>query len=169
MNAGGANTDKALKALVSRKTTVAQYLSSSSSLPASQVQMTQSYCSYPHRTCMRSKLEGFDYCIRHILEDRNAPYRQCSYVSSRTGHKCSEAALRTEKRERFVLWHFEDLDYCRAVLNLACTLLCWLWHEGHPSCRNWVVRYWCVCLERGANYLHMVQLMPLPPHHLLLQ
>jgi len=26
-----------------------------------------------------------------------------------------------------------------------------------------------ICLERGANELHMVQLMPLPPHHLLLQ
>ena len=26
-----------------------------------------------------------------------------------------------------------------------------------------------VCLERGANDLHMVQLMPLPSHHLLLQ
>ena len=26
-----------------------------------------------------------------------------------------------------------------------------------------------VCLERGANDLHMVQLMPLLPHHLLLQ
>jgi len=25
-----------------------------------------------------------------------------------------------------------------------------------------------VCLKRGANILHMVQLMPLPPHHLLL-
>jgi len=25
-----------------------------------------------------------------------------------------------------------------------------------------------ICLERGANDLHMVQLMPLPPHHLLL-
>jgi len=24
-------------------------------------------------------------------------------------------------------------------------------------------------LERGANDLHMVQLMPLPPHHFLLQ
>jgi len=23
-----------------------------------------------------------------------------------------------------------------------------------------------VCLEQGANDLHMVQLMPLPPHHL---
>ena len=26
-----------------------------------------------------------------------------------------------------------------------------------------------VCLEQGTNDLHMVQLMPLPPHHLLLQ
>jgi len=26
-----------------------------------------------------------------------------------------------------------------------------------------------VCLERGAHNLHIVQLMPLPPHHLLLQ
>ena len=25
-----------------------------------------------------------------------------------------------------------------------------------------------ICLERGANDLHMVQLMPLPPHNLLL-
>jgi len=25
-----------------------------------------------------------------------------------------------------------------------------------------------ICLEQGANDLHMVQLMPLPPHHLLL-
>jgi len=26
-----------------------------------------------------------------------------------------------------------------------------------------------ICLEQGANDLHMVQLMPLPPRHLLLQ
>jgi len=26
-----------------------------------------------------------------------------------------------------------------------------------------------ICLEQGANDLHMVCLMPLPPHHLLLQ
>jgi len=26
-----------------------------------------------------------------------------------------------------------------------------------------------VCLERAANDLHTVQLMPLPPHHLLRQ
>jgi len=26
-----------------------------------------------------------------------------------------------------------------------------------------------ICLQQGANDLHMVQLMPLPPDHLLLQ
>ena len=26
-----------------------------------------------------------------------------------------------------------------------------------------------ICLEQGANDLHIVQLMPLPPRHLLLQ
>jgi len=26
-----------------------------------------------------------------------------------------------------------------------------------------------LCLKQGANDFHMVQLMPLPPHHLLLQ
>jgi len=26
-----------------------------------------------------------------------------------------------------------------------------------------------ICLEQGTNDLHIIQLMPLPPHHLLLQ
>jgi len=26
-----------------------------------------------------------------------------------------------------------------------------------------------ICLQQGANNLHLVQLMSLPPHHLLLQ
>jgi len=47
------------------------------------------------------------------------------------------------------------------------------WVAGRASglwTENWVVRYWHgYLLERGANDLHMVQLMPLPSHHLLLQ
>jgi len=36
--------------------------------------------------------------------------------------------------------------------------------EGHPACKNWVVRYWHGYLSgEGANDLHMVQLMPMPP------
>jgi len=26
-----------------------------------------------------------------------------------------------------------------------------------------------ICLKRGSNDLHMIQLMPLPPHHFLCQ
>jgi len=41
--------------------------------------------------------------------------------------------------------------------------------EGHPACKNWVVRYGMVtCLYRDASDLHMVQLIPMPPRHLLL-
>ena len=43
--------------------------------------------------------------------------------------------------------------------------------EGHPACKK--IEWWgtsmVICLERGANDLHMVHLMPLPPHNLLLQ
>jgi len=35
--------------------------------------------------------------------------------------------------------------------------------EEHPPVKTVVI-----CLERGANDLHMAKLMPLPPHHLLL-
>jgi len=42
--------------------------------------------------------------------------------------------------------------------------------EGLLACKK---QWWgtgvVICLEQGANDLHMVQLMPLPPHHLLLQ
>ena len=34
------------------------------------------------------------------------------------------------------------------------------WQEGHPACKKLSGGY---CLEQGANDLHMVQLMPLPP------
>jgi len=40
--------------------------------------------------------------------------------------------------------------------------------EGHLACKK-VSAEMVICLEQGVNDLHMVQLMPLPPDHLLLQ
>jgi len=48
-------------------------------------------------------------------------------------------------------------------------------HPGGPEKRvvKWLWWWWCagmvIFLEQGANDLHMVLLMPLPPNHLLLQ
>jgi len=36
--------------------------------------------------------------------------------------------------------------------------------EEHPDINDEMV----ICLEQGANNLHMIELMLLPPHHLLL-
>jgi len=49
------------------------------------------------------------------------------------------------------------------------TLLVW-YREKHPTCKK--ITHcdagMVISLERGANDLHTVQLMPLPPHHFLL-
>ncbi|XP_043545083.1 KAT8 regulatory NSL complex subunit 2 isoform X1 [Chiloscyllium plagiosum] len=56
-------------------------------------------CSFTHRPCSQPRLEGQDYCLKHILEDKNAPYKPCSYVSSRTGRRCTAPAPKPDKRD----------------------------------------------------------------------
>ena len=58
-----------------------------------------SFCSYPNRLCMQMRIEGYDYCARHILEDKNCPFKQCQYVSDKTSKRCMNAVLRTDKRD----------------------------------------------------------------------
>jgi len=49
------------------------------------------------------------------------------------------------------------------IVFSALTLLVWRLEE-----HEWWGAGVVICLERGANDLHMVQLMPLPSHHLFL-
>ena len=37
------------------------------------------YCAYSRHLCHRERVSGFDFCAVHILEDKNAPYKQCSF------------------------------------------------------------------------------------------
>ena len=58
-----------------------------------------------------------------------------------------------------------------ALKALSTLMLLVGWQEGHSACKKheWWRTGVVIRLERGANDLHMVHLMPLPPHHLLLQ
>ncbi|XP_048729657.2 KAT8 regulatory NSL complex subunit 2-like [Ostrea edulis] len=56
------------------------------------------FCLYSHRTCTHNKLPGYDFCTRHILEDKNAPYKQCEYSSSKNGKRCINAATKSDKK-----------------------------------------------------------------------
>lgn len=56
-------------------------------------------CSYKPYECSQLSLIGFKYCSKHILNDKNAPYKQCSYAFPNNGKKCHLPALRNDKKE----------------------------------------------------------------------
>ncbi|XP_026867791.2 KAT8 regulatory NSL complex subunit 2 [Electrophorus electricus] len=75
-------------------------------LPSSKSRVTQTAraqehqaCAYTQRPCSQPRLEGWEFCIKHILEDKNAPYKQCSYVSNKNGKRCPNAAPKPEKKD----------------------------------------------------------------------
>uniref|UniRef100_A0A8C9X1T8 KAT8 regulatory NSL complex subunit 2 n=1 Tax=Sander lucioperca TaxID=283035 RepID=A0A8C9X1T8_SANLU len=70
-------------------------------LPSSRNRVTQTprpqeplACSFTQRPCSQPRLDGLEYCIKHILEDKNAPYKQCSYVSAKNGNFLTKHARR---------------------------------------------------------------------------
>jgi len=67
-------------------------------------------CSYIHRICLQNKLDGFDYCIRHILVDKGAPFKQCSFIHPISSKRCPNAARKTERRDSTLCpWHIKKL------------------------------------------------------------
>ncbi|KAM9343598.1 KAT8 regulatory NSL complex subunit 2 isoform 2-T2 [Pholidichthys leucotaenia] len=75
-------------------------------LPSSRNRVTQvprtqesQACSFSQRPCCQPRLEGFEFCIKHILEDKNAPYKQCSYISAKNGKRCPNAAPKADRKD----------------------------------------------------------------------
>ncbi|KAJ8390190.1 hypothetical protein AAFF_G00109290 [Aldrovandia affinis] len=66
--------------------------------PATRSQEPQA-CSFSQRPCSHPRLEGLEFCIKHVLEDKNAPYRQCSYISNKNSKRCPNAAPKPEKKD----------------------------------------------------------------------
>jgi len=57
------------------------------------------------------------------------------------------------------------------LISIILPSVLWCWRaSGQSSLQKF--EWWCagmlICMEQGANDLHIVQLMTLPPHHLLL-
>jgi len=90
------------------------------------------------------------FCLDSLLADREPPQS----VSSPT-----HSLLQTARHEICL----QLITYLYPGLDVPSVLwCCWLGGRmGIQPVKN--------CLERGANDLHMVQLMPLAPHHLFLQ
>lgn len=63
------------------------------------------FCMYSHRVCMQNRLDGYEYCLRHILEDKNAPFKQCCYSSGKSGKRCNNASPKSDRKDGYCLEH----------------------------------------------------------------
>jgi len=75
--------------------------------------------------------------------------------------------LRQRVEEQCHLLDQEIMQYLCSNLNFMIRFVTLLvgHQEGHPVCKKLSAGV-VICLERGADDLLMVQMMPLPPHHL---
>lgn len=55
-------------------------------------------CSYSEKLCKQRRLNGYAFCIRHVLEDKNAPFKQCQFVAKYNGHQCTNPIPSAEDR-----------------------------------------------------------------------
>ncbi|KAL1497499.1 hypothetical protein ABEB36_008450 [Hypothenemus hampei] len=56
-------------------------------------------CSYEPYQCSQFSLDGYKYCIKHILRDKQAPFKQCNFIYQNNGKRCHLAAPKTDKKE----------------------------------------------------------------------
>ncbi|XP_071446177.1 KAT8 regulatory NSL complex subunit 2 isoform X2 [Hetaerina americana] len=62
-------------------------------------------CKYQHYKCNQFSVEGYEFCLKHILEDRTAPFKQCNHVYQANGKRCLSAAPRGDKKDGFCAEH----------------------------------------------------------------
>lgn len=56
-------------------------------------------CGYKPYECTQLALDRHSFCMRHILEDKGAPYKQCSFVYASSGKRCHLPAPKLDKKE----------------------------------------------------------------------
>uniref|UniRef100_A0A0B6ZVD4 KAT8 regulatory NSL complex subunit 2 n=2 Tax=Arion vulgaris TaxID=1028688 RepID=A0A0B6ZVD4_9EUPU len=75
-----------------------------------------SFCKYSHRICMQNCVDGYDYCIRHILEDKTVPFKQCAYMT-KSGRRCFMAAPKQERKDGYCAEHAKKTFLARQRMS----------------------------------------------------
>ncbi|KAJ8319726.1 hypothetical protein KUTeg_002725 [Tegillarca granosa] len=55
-------------------------------------------CSFSGKVCNQHRLNGYAFCVRHILEDPTAPFKRCAYVAKSSKQTCTQAIPQHEER-----------------------------------------------------------------------
>ncbi|KAL1232443.1 INO80 complex subunit [Trichinella spiralis] len=98
------------------------YLSKSLSCPnsglipvtaAETVSNCNGFCTFrDSKPCHQRRLNGYQFCIRHILNDKDAPYRSCSFVRVQNGKQipCRNSILKN-KNTQYCSTHLIKLGF----------------------------------------------------------
>lgn len=58
-------------------------------------------CSNQSFECTLPRLEQYNYCKRHILQDTRAPYKQCAFFFTSNGKRCLEPAPKYDNKKDY--------------------------------------------------------------------
>ncbi|XP_066142910.1 KAT8 regulatory NSL complex subunit 2-like isoform X1 [Euwallacea fornicatus] len=56
-------------------------------------------CAYESYECSLLSLDNSKYCIKHVLKDKNAPYKQCNFTYQYNGKRCNLPAPKGDKKD----------------------------------------------------------------------
>ncbi|XP_038058198.1 INO80 complex subunit D-B-like isoform X2 [Patiria miniata] len=65
-------------------------------------------CSCSTKVCKQRRINGYAFCIRHILEDKSAPYYQCEFVNRYNGLPCTNP-IKRGGNSKFCVSHLQVL------------------------------------------------------------
>lgn len=55
-------------------------------------------CSFIHYLCSQPQMERLEFCLKPILGDKNALFKQCSCISTKNGKKCPRVQPPNQRR-----------------------------------------------------------------------
>uniref|UniRef100_A0A673HDQ9 INO80 complex subunit D-like n=1 Tax=Sinocyclocheilus rhinocerous TaxID=307959 RepID=A0A673HDQ9_9TELE len=76
----------------------------------SDVYLTKLKMCYSPKLCKQRRLNGYAFCIRHVLEDKTAPFKQCEYVAKYNSQRCTNPIPKAEER-RYCNSHLQVLGF----------------------------------------------------------
>lgn len=85
-------------------------------------------CSYSPKLCKQRRLNGYAFCIRHVLEDKTAPFKQCEYVAKYNSQRCTNPIPKSEDRRCVIVrmcgtFYFILYSICFFSMFLVCVLV----------------------------------------------
>jgi hypothetical protein len=68
-------------------------------------------CSFGGTDCTQSPVHGHEFCIKHILQDPNAPFKQCSFITKQGKKRCTNALSTKQEDTRYCNTHKQSLGF----------------------------------------------------------